>query len=832
MTKFSPIILALIVILAGSQAKGEKPMDFSHQVAPILKEHCSGCHMNGKKKGGFSLNSNTALLTGSENGKVLDAAHPEKSRMLEVLLSDDPEVLMPPPAKDRARPTPAQITILREWLLAGAAWEEGFAFEKPKYNAPLKHRPPQLPNGAQSQGHPLDGLLSDYYAKHNVPLPKPADDATFVRRVFLDLIGLLPAPEELAAFCQNTAPNKRAQLVDSLLARNTDFAEHWLTFWNDLLRNDYAGTGFITGGRKQVSAWLYDALLSNRPYDTMVKELLNPTPETEGYAQGITWRGTVSASQTREVQFAQSVSQSFLGLNLKCASCHDSFIDHWKLTDAYGLAAVYAEKPIEMARCEKLTGKMAVPAWPFPELGQINAEAPRAERLQQLAALMTHPENGWFARTIVNRFWAALLGRGLVHPVDAMGSEPWSEEVLDYLGWALAQNKFDLKQTIRLITTSAAYQAEVVPRVKEDSTTSFVFRGPRAKRLSAEQFVDAVWRFTGAAPTTWDAPVRRNEPKAEASGVRPFPAEWIQSPATATAPDGKPASGNLHVVGTTIHCAAKPSKVVGVIASNQDVRVFVNGTELKGAQQVKFGKTSELYPEKLFQKGENAVAIATTRTDGKPGAAVCLGLELTLPDGSVQTLGTDASWSSTANFTAEWLKQGKLGPLVEKAKWKVSPSMEFQSALWTTAAISEQPPAAELVPARLSLDYLWARQPKPPARAALMKSDLLMRTLGRPNRDQIVTSRPQELSTLEALDLSAGARLNKLLEAGAPRLLSQSAGEPMALLERLYNSSLCRPPSKEERDAAMEVLGTKPTPQAVEDLLWAILDLPEFQLIR
>ncbi|MEX2026644.1 MAG: DUF1549 domain-containing protein, partial [Pirellulaceae bacterium] len=139
-----------------------------------------------------------------------------------------------------------------------------------------------------------------------------------------------------------------------------EYAEHWLTFWNDLLRNDYAGTGFITGGRKQISKWLYEALVANKPYDQFARELIAPpTADSTGFADGIRWRGEVSAGQTVEIQFAQSVGQAFLGINLKCASCHDSFIDRWTLEDAYGLAAVYSQRPLELHRCDKPVGKMA-----------------------------------------------------------------------------------------------------------------------------------------------------------------------------------------------------------------------------------------------------------------------------------------------------------------------------------------------------------------------------------------------------------------------------------------------------------------------------------------
>ena len=102
----------------------------------------------------------------------------------------------------------------------------------------------------------------------------------------------------------------------------------------------------------------------------------------------------MSAGQTVEIQFAQSITQSFLGINLKCASCHDSFIDRWTLEEAYSLAAVYAEQPLEINRCDKPTGEIAQPAWLFPELGQVDPNAPRNQRLQQLADLMTSPDNG------------------------------------------------------------------------------------------------------------------------------------------------------------------------------------------------------------------------------------------------------------------------------------------------------------------------------------------------------------------------------------------------------------------------------------------------------
>src|SRR5688500_10794708 len=158
---------------------------------------------------------------------------------------------------------------------------------------------------------------------------------------------------------------------------------------------------------------------------------------------------------------------------------------------------------------------MAQAAWLYPELGQVDAQAPQPERLKQLATLMTHRENGRFTRTIVNRLWHRLMGRGIVHPVDAMQTEPWSADLLDYLAEHLAGHNYDLKQTLELIATSAAYQARV--EAVADESGEYVFRGPRAKRLTAEQFVDAVWQLTQTAPTKFDAQVIRAKLKPSAT---------------------------------------------------------------------------------------------------------------------------------------------------------------------------------------------------------------------------------------------------------------------------------------------------------------------------
>ncbi|HBL42758.1 MAG TPA: hypothetical protein DDZ90_05130, partial [Planctomycetaceae bacterium] len=235
-----------------------------------------------------------------------------------------------------------------------------------------------------------------------------------------------------------------------------------------------------TGGRKQVSGWLYESLLYNKPFDQLTQELIAPpSKDSRGFIDGIKWRGNVSAGQTVEIQFAQSLGQAFLGINLKCASCHDSFIDRWTLEESYGLAAIYAERDLEIHRCDKPIGKTAQASWLFPELGKIDASASREIRLQRLADLMTHPDNGRFTRTIVNRLWHRLLGRGIVHPLDAMQTRPWDEDLLDYLAVSLRDQKYNLKQILELIATSEAYQSQVEV-VEGAESSDYLYRGPRA----------------------------------------------------------------------------------------------------------------------------------------------------------------------------------------------------------------------------------------------------------------------------------------------------------------------------------------------------------------
>ena len=623
-------VYAIIFLAAGFAFSQEKPLDFVHEVVPILKKHCASCHTNGTYKGSVSFDTRQALI----QSKAVVSGDSKKSELIKRITSNDAAERMPPKGPALGE---KEVQILARWIDSKLPWDDTFTFKVETYVAPLKYREVKVPAG---NGHPIDRILDPYLAKQKTgTLPLVTDDI-FYRRASLDIVGLLPLPEEIESFIASADPQKREKLVESFLKANRAYTDHWLCFWNDLLRNEYKGTGYIDGGRKQITSWLYNAILTNKPYDQFVRELIKPTPDSEGFIKGIKWRGRVNASQVAELQFSQNISQVFFGVNMKCASCHDSFIDNWKLDDAYALAAIVSDKPLEIYRCDKATGKTAVAGFLWPELGSIDSKLPKDKKLEQLASLVTHPDNGRFSRTMANRIWQKLMGRGIVHPVDMMANKPWNDDLVDYLAGYFKENKYDLKKLIGHITSSRAYQYKAATFAEEPASENYVFNGPMYKRMTAEQFMDAVWLVTGTAPAKADAPLPKDIPAASGSAKR------------------------------------------------------------------------------------NMI------------------------------------------------------------------------------------------------------------RAVLVHSNLLMRTLGRPNREQVVTTRAELLTTLEALDLASGSIFHDLVTRGGRQILAELKDKSKdAIIKNVYMRSLGRNPDASELSGASLLLGEKPDADSLADLLWVIFLLPEFQLI-
>jgi uncharacterized membrane protein/mono/diheme cytochrome c family protein len=461
------------------------------QIRSIFAHSCTNCHGEAKQKGDLRLDSKEAILKGGEDGPVLVAGDPEKSELIRrIKLPRNHKEAMPSKGKGL---TPQEIATIEYWVKQGAPWPTG-ELKSIFRVAALEPRMPEIPAATGDIVSPVDLFVNDYFKKHKVEWNKKVDDRTYIRRVYLDVIGLVPAADTIDAFINDTRPDKREILVSNLLSRNSDYAQHWLTFWNDALRNDYSGTGYITGGRYDITEWLYSSLRDNKPYNIFVKELISPTEKSKGFIAGIKWRGTINASQRTEMQAAQNVSQVFLGLNLKCASCHNSFVSDWKLEDAYAFANVFADSALEINRCDKPTGKMAPTRMLYKELGEIDSNAVTQDKLKQLAEYLVQPKDGRLYRTLVNRVWAQLMGRGIVEPVDVMDNEPWSQDLLDWLASDFVATGYDVKKLIYKILTSKTYQLPSVG-IKEAElivAPDYVFTGMLRRRLTAEQFTDAV----------------------------------------------------------------------------------------------------------------------------------------------------------------------------------------------------------------------------------------------------------------------------------------------------------------------------------------------------
>ncbi len=802
----NPLRPAVLLFAAALSAFGQ--VDFSHQIVPVIREHCAECHTGDKKKGGLSMNDREALLEGGENGQAAAPGKSGESRLIKAVLSSDPDARMPPKGK---RVPAEKIALLRQWIDEGMKWEPGFAFKKPGWEPPLRPRKPALPAAVNGREHPIDRIVDAYFSQRKIAAPRAAGDGAFLRRASLDITGLLPAAEKLAAFLADRSPDKRARLIRGLLDDRQAYAEHWLTFWNDLLRNDYAGTGYIDGGRKQITGWLYKSLAENKPYDQFVRELIAPGPEAEGFINGIKWRGNVNASQAREIQFAQNVGQVFLGMNLKCASCHDSFIDRWKLDEAYSLAAVYATAPLEVHRCDVPQQKHAVPGWIFPEIGNVKADAPQPERLRQLAALMTAPENGRLARTIANRIWHRLMGHGITHPVDAMDTRPWSEDLLDHLASFLAENGHDLQKLIEHIATSQACQGESVVCDEDVASDKLVFRGPVARRMTAEQFMDAVWQLTATAPAKPDAAVLRGAPKPPAAKppeTRPLAAKWIWS----TAEFRKAAAGEQATFRRVLRLPEKTeSAVIGITADNE-YKLLVNGKKAAADGDL---LTAEVIPlTALLRPGANHLMLVVRNAGQGPNAAALLA-EIRIQAGTESIVtGTGADW--------EW------SPSLPDARGKMPDDAKWQKAVEIDSA-----PVYAAHGARLAAALAGANTDGGGlVRAALVKSNLLMRALGRPNREQVVTTRPATFTTLEAIDLANGELLNGLIEKGAPALAMKHHHDGRSLAAWLFRQALSREPSPAEMESLQPLLESKLDAQGAADLLWTVLMLPDFQLVR
>ncbi|HXW05253.1 MAG TPA: DUF1549 domain-containing protein [Vicinamibacterales bacterium] len=803
-------VLARVQAIEPETGQVSSLIDYDRQVRPIIEARCLECHSQEARKGGLSLASYGDALDGGRSGAAIRPGSAAGSLLVHRILGD----VEPQMPKDERPLSEAEVALIRRWIDEGARATPTSPPAPPPWEAPLALEAPAVPD-VQWAGwtRPLDRLLATYLSDHQIAQPALVDDRVFARRVHLDVWGLLPDRASLEAFLRDPAPDKRERLVARLLADDEKYAEGWISFWNDLLRNEDGVTYFSEdASRTSITPWLLSALQSNLPYDRFVTTLLNPTlpDDPAGFLTGVNWRGETSAAVTPWMQASQNTAQVFLGVNMKCNACHDSFVNRWKLKDAYGLAAFFSPEPrLQLFRCDVARNEYAEPWFLYPELHRTPPSPSLADRRATAAAIFTDPRNGRMPRTLVNRIWGRLLGRGIVGNPDEMDGVPWSPAVLDWLASDFAGHGYDLKRLIGTIVTSRAYQMPAVPRAGEVPARDYVFKGPEVRRLTAEQFADAVGAITGewtVAPvrggTAPPAPARGTAPRTDSDPVTVgvYAREWRAGSTHLTRALGRPIRDQV--------ISSRPTQ-----ATTLQALEFVNGQILVGwLQRGARRLIGELPPEPVsrFNAAVGGRTVTPRSFDVDISAASWLWL-----------LVTDTGSNAPERVLPVWANAELVGP-------------------------DGVTPLASLAPVDRS-----GLRPSDGADSGKL-------TVKNPSRLVFDISgrgftRFRGTADLENPRSEVGATLNPALrffifdvEPTGERLIPPAQGTPLppppamtttsAVVEHLFWSALNRPPGPEERRLAEAAASDparpgQPAPDGVADLLWAVLMKPEFQLI-
>lgn len=335
--------------------------------------------------------------------------------------------------------------------------------------------------------------------------PSPlCDDATFLRRVTLDIGGRLPTEEEAAAFLASTAPDKRDQAIEELL-RSPDYADYFASKWNAVLKNRRDDASDMVANFA-FHAWVRDSLLANKPYDQFVRELLAATGTIIGNPP-VAWYKRVKEPKNQ----IEDVAQLFLGVRMQCAQCHHHPFERWSQNDYYSLAAFFTQvgrKPsgtrgedliFHQRGVAKATNiKTGIALNPAALGDAIPPIAPDEDPRLKLADWMSSPENPFFARALVNRYWKHFFQRGLIEPEDDIreSNPPSNPELLAALEKHFVASGFDLKELVRTITRSSTYQLSATAtehNVRDRQNYARYY--PR--RLQAEVLLDAIDRVCG-----------------------------------------------------------------------------------------------------------------------------------------------------------------------------------------------------------------------------------------------------------------------------------------------------------------------------------------------
>ena len=370
----------------------------------------------------------------------------------------------------------------------------------------------------------IDKFAADKFRELGITPSGLCDDATFLRRAYLDAIGTLPTPAEATAFIDSTDPDKRKKLIDRLLGLtgdpaqdlyNDQYAALWSLKWSDLIRSNSNDLG--AQGMWAMHNWIKASFQANKPMDQFTRELV--TAKGSIFSNG---PANYFRLANNPPDLAETTSQLFLGVRLQCAKCHHHPFEKYGQEDYYGFAAFFSQIGNKTSQEFGLFGGEAVVVVrnggevSHPRTGKIMLPTPLEgqpvtdplDRRLALAKWMTDPGNKMFSRNIVNRYMGYLLGRGLVDPIDDMRATnpPSNPALLDALAADFVKNGYNLKQLMRTIMNSRLYQLDSQPTPSNASDRRF-YSHFRVKRLSAEPLLDAIDAVAGTQTKFKDLPL-------------------------------------------------------------------------------------------------------------------------------------------------------------------------------------------------------------------------------------------------------------------------------------------------------------------------------------
>jgi hypothetical protein len=383
----------------------------------------------------------------------------------------------------------------------------------------LADLPPNLPpayEGPLPVQNEIDRFLNVRIEAADTKLTPRTEDWQFLRRATLDILGTIPTSDQVEQFFADASPDRRARWIERLLAAD-GWADNWVGYWQDVLAENPNIVNPTLNNTGPFRWWIHESFLDNKPFDRFATELVQMEGST--YFGGPAGFALATENDVPMAAKAHIVGQAFLGLEMKCARCHDAPYHDFKQRDLFSLAAMFkrdvqavpktstipggedAVKSLLVAVTLK-PGEKVAPQWSFAAL--VPDEVPEGvlrdpqDSRERAAALITSARNERFAHVIVNRLWRRYLGRGLVEPVDDWEhARPSHPELLDHLARELVTSGYDLKHVARLILNSHAYQR--MPRGEDvlEPGQPYLFAAPIRRRLAAEQLVDSLFLAAG-----------------------------------------------------------------------------------------------------------------------------------------------------------------------------------------------------------------------------------------------------------------------------------------------------------------------------------------------